>query len=62
MAQSHKEMVLGILVLEDRATQALLKLALEPEWEAKFEPNSYGFRPGMSAYDVVTAIHTAICQ
>ena len=38
---------LGIPVMRDRATQALVKAALEPEWEAKFEPNSYGFRPGV---------------
>ena len=37
---------LGIPVMETRARQALVKLGLEPEWEAKFEPNSYGFRPG----------------
>jgi RNA-directed DNA polymerase len=37
---------LGIPVMADRAGQALAKLALEPEWEGKFEPNSYGFRPG----------------
>jgi RNA-directed DNA polymerase len=30
--------------MAERAGQALAKLALEPEWEAKFEPNSYGFR------------------
>lgn len=30
----------------DRALQALIKMALEPEWEARFEVNSYGFRPG----------------
>ena len=36
---------LGIPAIEDRARQALVKLAIEPEWEAKFEPNSYGFRP-----------------
>src|SRR6266566_9984807 len=36
---------LGIPVMETRAHQALVKLALEPAWEAKFEPNSYGFRP-----------------
>jgi retron-type reverse transcriptase len=24
----------------------LVKLVLEPQWEARFEPNSYGFRPG----------------
>src|SRR5207244_228872 len=42
---------LGIPTLADRARQALVKLALEPEWEAKFEPDSYGFRPGRSAHD-----------
>lgn len=51
---------LGIPTMHDRATQALAKLALEPEWEAKFEPNSYGFRPGRSAHDAIGAIFTAI--
>ena len=51
---------LGIPVMEDRARQALLKLALEPEWEAKFEPNSYGFRPGRSCHDAGQAIFNAI--
>ena len=37
---------LGIPTIKDRALQALTKLALEPEWEARFEPNSYGFREG----------------
>ena len=53
---------LGIPVMRDRATQALLKMALEPEWESKFEPNSYGFRPGRSAHDAIEAIFTASCQ
>ena len=44
----------------DRALQALVKLALEPEWEAKFEPNSYGFRPGRSCHDAVEAIFGSI--
>jgi len=48
---------LGIPVMEDRARQALVKMALEPEWEAKFEPHSYGFRPGRSCHDAVEAIH-----
>jgi RNA-directed DNA polymerase len=47
---------LGIPTMEDRALQALVKLALEPEWEARFEPNSYGFRPGRSCQDAVEAI------
>jgi len=47
---------LGIPVMEDRARQALAKMVLEPEWEAKFEPNSYGFRPGRSCHDAIQAI------
>jgi RNA-directed DNA polymerase len=53
---------LGIPVMRDRAAQALVKAALEPEWEAKFEENSYGFRPGRSAHDAVEAIFTQIRQ
>lgn len=51
---------LGIPTIHDRALQALLKLALEPEWEAKFEPNSYGFRPGRSCHDAIEAIFSSI--
>jgi len=51
---------LGIPVMRDRATQALAKLALEPEWESRFEPNSYGFRPGRSCHDAIGAIFTSI--
>jgi RNA-directed DNA polymerase len=44
----------------DRAYQALLKLVLEPEWEAVFEPNSYGFRPGRSPHDAIEAVFNFI--
>jgi RNA-directed DNA polymerase len=53
---------LGIPTLRSRAEQALAKLALEPEWEAQFEPNSYGFRPGRSCHDAIDAIFKAICH
>ncbi|WP_375469183.1 group II intron reverse transcriptase/maturase [uncultured Nostoc sp.] len=53
---------LGIPTMKDRALQALVKLALEPEWEARFEPNSYGFRPGRSCQDAIQAIFNAIKQ
>jgi RNA-directed DNA polymerase len=53
---------LGIPTLFNRAAQMLLKLALEPEWEAKFEPNSYGFRPGRSCQDAIDAIYISINQ
>ncbi|WP_293107029.1 group II intron reverse transcriptase/maturase [Moorena sp. SIO3I6] len=51
---------LGIPNMEDRAKQALAKIALEPEWEAKFETNSYGFRPGRSTKDAIAAIYSDI--
>jgi RNA-directed DNA polymerase len=51
---------LGIPTMYDRALQALVKLGLEPEWEARFEPNSYGFRPGRSCHDAIGAIFNAI--
>ncbi len=53
---------LGIPTMYDRALQALVKMALEPQWEALFEPNSYGFRPGRSCHDAIEAIKNAITQ
>src|SRR4051794_39209181 len=53
---------LGIPTMHDRALQSLVKLALEPEWEARFEPNSYGFRPGRSCWDAIQAIYAAVWQ
>jgi retron-type reverse transcriptase len=47
---------LGIPTLKDRVMQCLVKLALEPEWEAVFEPNSFGFRPGRSVHDAAVAV------
>ena len=41
-----KQRPLGIPTVKDRVMQAIVKAALEPEWEARFEANSYGFRPG----------------
>ncbi len=57
---SSEKRPLGIPTMEDRANQALAKLALEPQWEAYFEPNSYGFRPGRAAHDAIDAIYLAI--
>jgi group II intron reverse transcriptase/maturase len=51
---------LGISTIEDRTKQMLVKLALEPEWEAKFEPNSYGFRPGRSCHDAIAAVFLSL--
>lgn len=42
---------LGIPTTRNRVAQAIVKNALEPCWEAQFESNSYGFRPGRSIHD-----------
>ena len=59
---SEEKRPLGIPTMYDRALQGLVKLVLEPEWEAHFEPNSYGFRPGRSCHDAIEAIFSSIKQ
>lgn len=59
---SEEKRGLGIPTISDRAKQALIKLALEPEWEARFESNSFGFRPGRSCHDAIAKIFSAIKQ
>jgi RNA-directed DNA polymerase len=51
---------LGIPTVKDRVMQAVVKLALEPEWEPRFEANSYGFRPGRCTMDAIEAISMAL--
>ncbi|HEY9633906.1 MAG TPA: group II intron reverse transcriptase/maturase [Coleofasciculaceae cyanobacterium] len=48
-----KQRPLGIPTIKDRIMQAVVKNALEPSWEARFEPNSFGFRPGRSCHDAI---------
>src|SRR5262250_414435 len=52
---------LGIPVLMDRCHQQRVRHALEPEWEARFEPRSYGFRPGRSCQDAIAAVYN-VCK
>ena len=51
---------LGIPTMYDRALQGVVKAAIEPEWESKFEPNSYGFRPGRSCHDAIKQIKNCL--
>jgi RNA-directed DNA polymerase len=57
-----KERPLGIPTMRDRVMQALVKLALEPEWEPHFEANSYGFRPGRCTMDAIETLHRTLSQ
>ena len=52
---------LGIPVIADRCHQGRVRAALEPEWEARFEPKSYGFRPGRGCHDAIGAIYNTCC-
>jgi RNA-directed DNA polymerase len=52
-----KRRPLGIPVILDRVHQARVVNALEPEWEARFEPRSYGFRAGRDCQDAIQAVH-----
>jgi RNA-directed DNA polymerase len=55
-----KRRPLGIPVIADRCHQARVVNALEPEWEARFEPRSYGFRPGRGCHDAIQAIYEVV--
>ena len=57
---STKRRPLGIPVIADRAHQARVVSALEPEWEAKFEPKSYGFRPGRGCHDAIQGVFEVV--
>ena len=48
---------LGIPAMMDRCLQAMVKNALEPSWEARFEGCSYGFRPGRGCHDAIKKIY-----
>jgi len=51
---------LGIPVLADRCHQGRVRNALEPEWEARFEPRSYGFRPGRGCHDAIESLYITL--
>ena len=51
---------LGIPTIEDRVKQNMIKTALEPEWEAKLESGTYGFRPARKAADAIRGIWNSL--
>jgi RNA-directed DNA polymerase len=51
---------LGIPVIIDRVLQNIVTMALEPQWETKFEAVSYGFRPKRSTHDAIAAIFSKV--
>ena len=57
-----KQRPLGIPTMKDRAMQAMVKNALEPEWEAQFEGVSFGFRPGRACHDAIESIYVTLTK
>lgn len=53
---------LGIPNIKERVLQGVILNALEPEWEAVFEPTSYGFRPGKTVWDATHRIYTNLIR
>jgi RNA-directed DNA polymerase len=60
--QNGTQRPLGIPTGKDRVMQAIVTAALEPEWEARFEANSYGFRPGRCTMDAIEALHNTLSR
>jgi RNA-directed DNA polymerase len=60
-SDSSKCRPLGIPTIMDRCLQAMVKNALEPAWESRFEGSSYGFRPGRNAHDAIEKIYGFSC-
>lgn len=51
---------LGIPIIKDRIFQNIVKNSLEPQWEARFEPSTYGFRPKRSTQDALVNLFTKL--
>lgn len=54
--KNGKTRPLSIPTIMDRVYQELLRMALEPQWECRFEPISYGFRPARGVHDAMQRI------
>ena len=54
--KSGKLRPLGIPAIIDRVYQEIVRIILEPQAEARFEPTSYGFRPKRSVHDAIERI------
>jgi len=47
---------LGIPTVTDRVVQAALRMVIEPIFESRFHPQSYGFRPGRGCKDALRRV------
>jgi RNA-directed DNA polymerase len=55
-AGSTEKRPLGIPTVSDRVVQAALRMVIEPIFESRFHPHSYGFRPGRGCKDALREV------
>jgi RNA-directed DNA polymerase len=55
-----KQRPLGVPTLRDRVMQMVVKNALEPRFEAEFEAQSDGFRPGRCCQEAIEEVYGAL--
>ncbi len=60
--RGNKIRVLSIPAIRDRVVQGVLKLILEPIFEADFQSGSYGYRPKRTAHQAVNRVAQAIVE
>lgn len=60
--KNGKLRLLGIPSMHDRVCQAIHKMAMEPEWDMQFAPNTYGFRPNRSTWDAISQVFHILCK
>jgi RNA-directed DNA polymerase len=53
---SKEKRPLGIPVVRDRVVQTAIRLVIEPIFETKFKPHSYGFRPNRGSKDALREV------
>lgn len=57
---NQRRFVLFISDISDRCQQELFKLILQPEWESRFDFNSFGFRTGRGSYNVLHFVYSRL--
>ena len=53
---SKEKRPLGIPVVRDRVVQTAIRMVIEPIFETKFRPHSYGFRPNRGSKDALREV------
>jgi RNA-directed DNA polymerase len=57
-----KVRILGIPTIRDRVVQGVLKLIVEPIFEADFQEGSYGYRPKRNPHEAVNRVAEAVVK